>query len=268
MNTTKRTALVTGASMGIGRATAELLAAKGYRVFGTSRKPDDIPAERRARGVEYLDLDLGDPASILRCAERAGAVDVLVNNAGESQIGALEDLPIASVERILQVNTVAPVLLTQTLLPGMRARGYGRVVMVGSMLASFPLPYRSTYVASKLALRGFATAARRELSPFGVWLTTVEPGNFATGFGERRSRVAPQDSPYLPGLETLEANARKKENDGLRPEKMAATILRAVEAPRPRPLYATGSNASLVFTLKRLLPRAVMERLVLGSYGM
>ncbi|MFI6403193.1 SDR family oxidoreductase [Streptomyces sp. NPDC050548] len=265
--TTQRTALVTGASTGIGQATAKLLTARGYRVLGTSRKPEHIPAERRLPGVEYLELDLGDPLSIVRCAEQAGPVDVLVNNAGESQIGALEDLPVASIERILRVNTVAPVQLTQELLPGMRARGYGRVVMVGSMLASFPLPFRSTYVASKLALRGFATAARGELGPYGVWFTTVEPGNFATGFGERRTRVVPEGSPYTRSLRTLEANARDKENSGLPPERMARTILAAVEADRPRPLYAAGSNAPLVFTLKRLLPRAVMERLVLGSYG-
>jgi short-subunit dehydrogenase len=258
-----RTALVTGASTGIGRATAQLLAANGYRVLGTSRTPGNVPA-----GVGHVELDLSDPGSILACADRAGAVDVLVNNAGESQIGALEDLPIAAIERILQINTVAPVLLTQALLPGMRERGYGRVVMVGSMLASFPLPFRSGYVASKLALRGFATAARRELSPYGVWLTTVEPGNVATGFGRRRSRVVPDDSAYTNDLLTLEANARVKEDSGLAPERVAATVLRAVEADRPGPLYATGSNAPLVFTLQRLLPRAVMERLVLRSYGM
>lgn len=108
---TQRTALVIGASTSIGRATARLLAAQGFRVLGTSRKPDHIPADRRLSGVEYLELDLGDPVSITRCAEQAGPVDVLVNNAGESQIGALEDLPVASIERILRVNTVAPVQL-------------------------------------------------------------------------------------------------------------------------------------------------------------
>ena len=134
-----RTALVTGASSGIGRATAVALAARGYRVLGTSRRPDELTAAQRVAGVEFLPLDLTSDASIEALADRLAGVDILVNNAGESQSGPFEELPADALRRIFQINVLGPVRLTQLALPGMRERRYGRVVMVGSMLASFPL---------------------------------------------------------------------------------------------------------------------------------
>src|SRR3954452_24985125 len=187
--TAARTALVTGASSGIGLATARRLLDRGYRVIGTSRDPDKVPDSARREGLRYRALDLRDSASIDGFAGALYAedihVDILVNNAGESQSGPLEEIPLGALERIFQVNVLGPVHLTQLLLPGMRRRGYGRVVMVSSMLASLRLSYRSSYAASKAAIEGFATAARFEMSPFGVWLTTVEPGSIKTGISSR-----------------------------------------------------------------------------------
>src|SRR4051794_16351144 len=162
--------------------------------------------------VEYLPLDLAEETSVEACAAAAGAVDVLVNNAGESQSGPLEELPMEAIERLFRVNVFGAVRLTQLLLPGMRERGYGRVVMVGSMLASFPLAYRSSYVAAKAALKGFATATRREVAPYGVGVTTVEPGSIATGIGGRRTHSPAEGSPYTAEyrtmIEPLDANER------------------------------------------------------------
>ena len=191
-----RTALVTGASSGIGRATAAALVARGFRVLGTSRTPGSLPAGDRVAGVEYRPLDLADASSVEAMADVVRDVDVLVNNAGESQSGPLEDLPIGALERVFRLNVLGPVHLTQLLLPGMRIRGYGRVVMVGSMLASFPLAYRSSYVATKAAIKGFATAARFEMAPYGVWLSTVEPGSIKTGVSERRTSYIAASSPH------------------------------------------------------------------------
>src|SRR4051794_11131969 len=153
--------------------------------------------------VEYLPLDLAEETSVEACAAAAGAVDVLINNAGESQSGPLEELPAEAVERLFRVNVFGALRLTQLALPGMRSRGYGRVIMVGSMLASFPLAYRSSYVASKAALKGFADAGRQELSPFGVWLTTVEPGSIATGISDRRTQYVAADSPHQDDFATM-----------------------------------------------------------------
>ena len=261
-----RTALVTGASSGIGEAVATALVARGWRVLGTSRNPDAI--KQRIPGVEYLALDLGDPASIEACAAGAGAVDVLVNNAGESQSGPLEELPMEAIERLFQLNVFGAVRLTQLLLPGMRERGYGRVVMVGSMLASFPLAYRSSYVAAKAALRGFATAARREVLGYGVGITTVEPGSINTGIGLRRTHYLADGSPYTAQYNTMIERLDANERTGISAAKVATKILEAIDADPPRSFYAVGSSAPMVFALRRLAPRAVVERMVARRHGL
>jgi short-subunit dehydrogenase len=261
-----RTALVTGASSGIGAATAALLVANGYRVLGTSRDPASIAEP--IGGVTYLPLDLGDEASIVACAAAAGDVDVLVNNAGESQSGPLEELPMAAIERLFRLNVFGAVRLTQLVLPGMRARGYGRVVMVGSMLASFPLAYRSSYVAAKAAVKGFATAARREVAQYGVGITTVEPGSINTGIGQRRTHYLADGSVYTAEYRTMIEHLDANERAGISADRVARTILTAIEAPHPRSLYAVGSNASLVFPLRRVAPRSVVERMVARRHGL
>ncbi|MFI5844010.1 SDR family oxidoreductase [Catenuloplanes sp. NPDC051500] len=252
-----RTALVTGTSSGIGRATAELLVARGYRVIGTSRNP----SEAHLGGVETVKLDLTDPGDIEALAPLLKTVDVLVNNAGESQSAPFEELPGDWMRRLFEINVFGPVRLAQLALPGMRERGHGRVVMVGSMLASFPIAYRSGYVASKAAIKGFSTAARHEFSPFGVWLTTVEPGSIATGINERRTAFVAPDSPHRRDFDTMLAALDRNERAGTSPERVAATILKAVQDRKPRPRYAVGSNAPLVFAARRLAPAALVEKL-------
>jgi short-subunit dehydrogenase len=261
-----RTALVTGASSGIGAAVAAALVARGYRVYGTSRNPSAINAP--IEGVAYLALDLTDAASIEACAAAAADVDILVNNAGESQSGPIEELPMEAIERLFRLNVFGAVRLTQLLLPGMRARRHGRVVMVGSMLATFPLAYRSSYVATKAAIKGFANAARRETAPYGVGMTTVEPGSINTGIGERRTHYLAEGSPYTSEYRTMIARLDANERAGISAGQVAATILRAIEAERPRPLYAVGSNAPVVFALRRLVPRTVVERMVARRHGL
>ncbi|MFD4985954.1 SDR family oxidoreductase [Streptomyces sp. NPDC058374] len=262
----RRTALVTGASSGIGAAVAARLVERGYRVLGTSRNPEKVAAP--VPGVTYLSLDLADDASVRACATAAGPVDVLVNNAGESQSGPLEELPPEALERLFRINVLGAVRLTQLLLPAMRERRAGRVVMIGSMLASFPLAYRSSYVASKAALKGFADAARREVAPYGIGVTTVEPGSIATGISERRTEYVAEDSPYRKEYATMLRHLDANEASGISAEAVARTVLRAVEAERPRPLYAVGSNAPLVFALRRLLPRAAVLRIVARRHGL
>ena len=263
-----RTALVTGASSGIGRATAVALVTNGFRVIGTSRDPDAIPPSDRIPDVEYRALDLLDPPAVDAFAADLGDVDVLVNNAGESQSGPLEELPADVIERLFRLNVFAPVRLTQLVLPGMRARGYGRVVMVGAMLASVPLAYRSSYVAAKAALKGFATAARGEVARFGVWITTVEPGSINTGISERRTVYIADDSPHRQRFRTMLDALNRNESTGTPPERVAATIVAAVLSPRPKPLYAVGSRAPLVFALRRLVPRTVAESMTARAHDL
>ena len=256
-----RTALVTGASSGIGRATAAALVERGYRVLGTCRAPHDLAAGRRVAGVDYLALDLADESSVEALAGPLEGVDVLVDNAGESHSGPFEELPPGELRRLFQVNVFGPVRLAQLAIPGMRERGHGRIVMVGSMLASFPLAYRSSYVATKAALKGFSNAARHELSPFGVWLTTVEPGSINTGISERRTKHIAPDSPHRPDFETMLAALDRNERSGVSAERVATVIVRAIETKRPKQLYAVGSNAPVVFALRRVAPTSLAEKL-------
>lgn len=265
---TGRTALVTGASSGIGREVARALVSRGYRVLGTTRDPHALQDGSRVSGVEYVALDLTDRTSIEACARAAGAVDILVNNAGESQMGPFEELPQDAIDRLFQVNVLGAIQLTQLLLPGMRDRGYGRVVMVGSMLASFPLAFRSSYVATKCALKGFASAARRELSPFGVWLTTVEPGTIATGIGDRRTRYIADGSPYTADYTTVSKAMQRNEDRGIEASAVAELVVEAIEADRPKPLYARGNMAPLVFTIRRLAPRRFTEKMMARFHGL
>jgi NAD(P)-dependent dehydrogenase (short-subunit alcohol dehydrogenase family) len=261
-----RSALVTGASSGIGKATARLLVERGYRVIGTSRNPASVPDP--LHGVEYVALDLESDDSIAALADRLADVDVLVNNAGESQSGPFEDLPTDALRRLFQVNVLGPVRLAQLALPGMRSRGYGRVVMVGSMLASFPLAYRSSYVASKAAVKGFADGARHEYSPFGVWITTVEPGSINTGISERRTKYVASSSVHRRDFDTMLTHLDRNERSGTPASRVASTIVAAISASRPRALYAVGSRAPLVFALRRIVPSGVVERLVHRTYGL
>ncbi|NMO56213.1 SDR family oxidoreductase [Actinoplanes sp. TBRC 11911] len=264
----ERTALVTGASSGIGLATAAALVARGYRVLGTSRDPLSLSAGRRADEVEYLPLTLNDPGSVEALGKHLEGVDVLVNNAGESHSGPFEELTSDVLHRLFQVNVLGPVRLSQLALPGMRERGYGRIVMVGSMLASFPLAYRSSYVATKSALKGFCTAARHEFSPFGVWLTTVEPGSVNTGISTRRTKDCDPQSPRRREFETMLAALDRNEQGGISAERVARTIVGAIESDKPRQHYAVGSNAPVAFALRRFAPAAMMETLTHRRHGL
>lgn len=260
--------VVTGATSGIGKATAAALVKADYTVIGTSRNADSIPPEKRIPGVEYRDLDLTDPDSIARFVTGLGPVDALINNAGESQIGPMEEVPREAIESLFQLHVFGPVDLAQRLLPGMRERGSGRIIMVGSMLASFPTPHLSTYVASKAALKGFASAARLELAPFGVQIATLEPGSINTGLRERRIAYVGEQSPYRQHYQTVRAKLDAHQAEGISPDNVAAVILGALNDTHMKPLYAVGSNASLAFTARRLMPRAFMERIIAKSHGL
>lgn len=268
MTSNNRTALVTGGTSGIGAAVVRMLASRGTRVLATSRNPEAIAESARIPGVGYLPLDLSDPNSITALAGRLDEVDILVNNAGESQSGPFEELPVAAIERLFRTNVFGAVQLSQLVLPYMRARGHGRVIMVGSMLASFPLAHRSSYVASKAALRGFATAARQELSPFGVWVSVVEPGSIATGIGQRRTKYLDEGSVYAEDVSTMLEHLDANERGGISADTVAATILKPIEAQRPREFYSVGSRSPLPFLLKRALPRGMMSRIVARQHGL
>lgn len=268
------TALVTGATSGIGQATAKELVKRQFRVIGTSRNPDsDASRANTPDGVELIPLDLGDPDSISAVPDEleklgAGPVTVLVNNAGESQNGPLEELPRDALERLFQVNVIGHVELTQVLLPQMRDARRGRIVFVGSMLGSFPLAYRGSYGASKAAIKAFAFSARREVSRFGIGVSVMEPGAISTGLSERRTIYIDDGGHYADEFQTMLTHLNDNEATGISAEQVATEILKAVGDKRPRPLYATGSSSHLAFPAARLLPRDTMGGIIAAKHGL
>lgn len=261
-----QTVLVTGATSGIGAEVARQLAAHGHRVFGTSRNPDTVADP--IPGVTYVRLDNADYSSADACVAQVGAVDILINNAGESQAGAFEDTSMQATEDLFKVNVFGPIALTKAVLPGMRERRRGTVIMVGSMLASFPVAFRTNYAATKSALKAYAFAARREVAPYGIRMISVEPGTIATGIGDRRSIHIGDESPYRAEYETLAAATRKNEDAGITAAKMAEVIVTAALAEHPKPFYAKGNNAGLVFFLRRLLPRQFIFDMTARKHGL
>ncbi|MGJ0119519.1 SDR family oxidoreductase [Williamsia sp. MIQD14] len=263
-----RTVLVTGVSSGIGEAAARLLVEAGHTVIGTSRHPECIAEADRVPGVRYIALDQTDPESVERCAREAGAVDILVNNAGVSHMGPLEDTPMSTIYEVFATNLFGPIALTKALLPGMRERRFGRIVMVGSMLGSFPLPFRSVYGATKSAMHAFSDATRREFAPFGIAISTVEPGTIATGIADRRIYTVDEASAYAADYEVVAAATRRNEAKGLAVGPVAELVVAAALAENPRTLYARGNMAPIVFALKRILPSQSMLDVMARFHGL
>lgn len=261
-----RTALITGATSGIGAEVARQLADRGLRVFGTTRNPDSVADP--IPGVTYVRLDNADLSTAQSCADEVGVVDILINNAGESHAGAFEDTPMDEIERIFAVNVFGPVALTKAVLPGMRTRKGGTVVMVGSMLSSFPVAFRSTYAATKSAIKAYAFALRREVAPYGVRVVSVEPGTIATGIGGRRTVHIGDDSPYREEYQVVADATAKNETKGISVEAMAEQIVSAALAEHPKPFYARGNRAPIVFFLRRLAPRQLVLDLSAKIHGL
>jgi short-subunit dehydrogenase len=267
-NDGRPTALVTGASAGIGRAIAAALARRGYHVLGTARAPERIGPGERLAGVEYIALDLTDRDSVRRCAAATPPLDVLVSNAGISQVGPLELLPAESVERLFATNVLGPVELIRLCLPAMRGRERPALIVIGSLAAEFPIPFQSAYAATKLALRGIVIALRTELRPFGVRVALVEPGDVRTGIQERLERIDAGDSGYGARVEEMSGRARDAVGAGMAPERVAEKVCAVLAERRPRPIQSVGAEGSALALAGRLMPRKLAERLVARRYGL
>lgn len=268
--------VVTGASSGIGRATALLLAREGYRVLAGVRRDADAEALEREGGAALaaVRLDVTDAGQVAALRERVEKethslpLAGLVNNAGIGVAGPLEFLPVAELRRQLEVNLVAPVALSQALLPFLRA-ARGRLVHVGSSSGYLSTPLVGAYCASKFALEAVADAQRLELQPWGIEVSLVQPGAIATPIFEKSNAEAdallatlPPETERLYG--PLIAAVRKLVGEQIRraqpPETVARAILHALTAARPRTRYVVGLDARLERVIARWLPDRARDR--------
>ncbi len=279
-----RSVLITGASTGIGRATALHLDAREWRVFAGVRKEEDAQSLRvEASGrLMPLMLDVTEPEQIAAAAERVGTETVdtglhgLVNNAGIAVPGPLETLPIEDFQRQIEVNLTAQVAVTQAMLPAIR-RAPGRVVFVTSIGGLMAFPMFGAYHAAKFGLEAVGDVFRQELKPWGIEVAVVEPGSIATPIWERgqaeadsflASATEEQKRLYGEAMETYREVARKTGERGIAPEKVARRIEHALGARRPRTRYKVGADAHGQALAKKLLPDRLLDWLIARATGM
>jgi NAD(P)-dependent dehydrogenase (short-subunit alcohol dehydrogenase family) len=258
--------LITVCSSGIGRATAERLATTGWTVYATARRPETLTALERA-GCRTLALDVTDEASMERAVQTVedaeGAVGVLVNNAGYSQSGAIESVPIERVRAQFETNVFGLVRLTQLVLPKMRVQRWGKIVNLSSMGGRFTFPGGGFYHATKHAVEAISDALRFEVRGFGIDVVIVEPGLIKTSFGEAAAtgladQVA-EDGPYSDfNARVAQATAGVYESGALArfggpPEAVAKVIEKAISAKRPRARYLVTPSARVLITQHALL---------------
>jgi NAD(P)-dependent dehydrogenase (short-subunit alcohol dehydrogenase family) len=263
-----RTALVTGASSGIGAACVQRLRRAGWRVCAGVRGPGDAP-----RDTEEILLDVTDAQQIHAAAERIGALDALVNNAGIAIAIPLEFIPLGELRRQLEVNLVGQVAVTQAFLPHLR-RSRGRIVFVGSIAGRSALPFLGAYAASKHALEAIADTLRLELRPFGIDVSIVEPGTIKTPMFTKAAEVAasladgaPPELQELYGsrIAAFGRIARERSAKGASAEDVADAVERALTDERPRTRKLVGRDAKLRFGIERLPDRlrdSVYERVL------
>lgn len=274
--------LVTGASSGIGRATALRLERDGHRVFAGVRKQADADGLREAASsgrVSPVMLDVTDAGSIERAREEVEAevgargLAGLVNNAGVANAGPLEHLPVEDFRAVIDVNLTGQYAVTQAFLPLIR-RARGTIVFITSIGGLVATPFMSPYHASKFGLEGMADSLRRELIPWDISVVVVEPGSIATPIWEKgaessersMSRTGPEAQRlYGRQIEALEKTVRRTGERGIPPERVAEVISEAITSERPRTRYLVGRDAKLIRRAQGLLPERLFDRLMRRS---
>ncbi len=280
-STNRPTAIITGASSGIGEATARALAAEGYEVALIARRAERL--EMLAKRIEEaggrafpIVADLADEAATARAAREAldalGRIDLLVNNAGYSPGAAIEQFTRSEIRHIFDVNLFSALQMIGTVTPLMREQGSGRIINVGSVAGMIPAPLAVPYGASKVGMHAATDALRLELAPFGIRLALVIPGFVDTAVfdnareGAKHLREDPTN-PYRQTMFDLDELAKKNLKNALSPDDVAAVILRAATARRPKERYYAPASTRLQTGFLGLLPSRVLDALLRRVYG-
>lgn len=256
----KMTAIVTGGSSGIGRATAKELALKGYTVYELSRR--DNPQE----GVRHISADVTDEAQVKAAVEQViseqGRIDILVNNAGYGISGAAEMTDPKDSHAQLELNLYGMDNVTRAVLPHMRERKSGRIVCVSSIAGILPIPFQLWYSVSKAAIAAYVLALQNEIRPYGISVCAVMPGDIATGFTDAREKSSSGSDVYGDRIERSVQTMEKDERGGMSPDKAGRYIAKLASKKRSRPLKAIGFQYKAVAVLAKILPRSFSNRMV------
>ncbi|HEX7759629.1 MAG TPA: oxidoreductase [Caulobacteraceae bacterium] len=257
MSNSGKVAIVTGASSGIGRATAEALVKTGYRVYGASRSPKPI------LGVENIVLDVTDDASVEACVatvlREAGAIDLLVNNAGVALIGAIEDSTVAQAQALFEVNLFGAMRMAKAVLPDMRRRRGGRIINMSSVGGFLPAPFSGLYASSKFALEGFSEALDHEVRRMGIRVSLLEPAFTASDIADNSWTCDAPSPAYDAGRKVF--LTRFKEEIGTAPgsQTVADAVLAVLRAKNPAVRVPVGGQATTLARLRRFLPATTFE---------
>ncbi len=271
-----RPVLITGCSTGIGRATAERLADDGWNVHATARRLNAIE-ELGKRGCKLHAIDVTDESSMEKAVaevEKDGPIGALINNAGYSQSGAIETIPMDSVRRQFETNVFGLMRMCQLALPSMRAAGSGRIVNLSSMGGKLTFPGGGVYHATKHAVEALSDALRFEVKEFGVDVVVIEPGLIVTEFGETAARSLGEVADHGPydrfnadvARVTAEAYKGGMARFGAGPEAVADKIAKALTARRPSTRYKVTPSARLVMGMRGLMTDRMWDRFVRSQY--
>lgn len=269
--TDRRIVLITGASMGIGKFCADRLHRKGYRVYGTSRQAEMGSSPGRVSHFPYrmIRMDVNDNDSVNQgvasVLAEASRIDVVVNNAGYSLSGALEDTTIEEAKAQFDTNFFGVLRICRAVLPHMRRQQYGYIVNISSLGGIIGLPFHSMYSASKFALEAISEALRIEVEPFGIRVSIIEPGNYQTGLTDSRvlSAAAEKNSAYNERFLRALAIMERDERNAPEPEQVARVLEQVITTDRPRLCYPVDPGLmKLAAPAKRLLPDWLMEALI------
>lgn len=275
MSRSTKVIVVTGASSGIGTATARLLKEQGHIVYGAARNLERL-IELRQEGIRPIEMDLVDEASMQNAIShifgKEGRIDVLVNNAGYGSYGALEDVSMAEARRQFEVNVFGGARLTQLVLPHMRKQGNGTIINVSSGAGRVSGPLGSWYHATKWALEALSDCLRLEVKPFGINVVVIQPGAINTGFLEIATEALQATSGHGPYAQQAEGMLHRFNSESVvrrqsSPKVVANAIAKAVNAQRPNTRYVVGLGAGSLMFLRRWLPDRAWDALITRVAG-
>jgi len=271
------TVLVTGCSSGIGAAMARELKQRGHRVYATARRAETL-APLSAHGIETLALDVNDEATIAAAFDKvradAGQLDMLVNNAGFSQVGAVLDLSREDLRRQYETNVIAPVAVTRAALPLLRAaaarNGESMVVNIGSIVGVFTTPFAGAYCSSKAAIHSLSDAMRMELKPFGIQVVMVQPGGVKSAFGDHAEEAVrlPDESVYKPMEAGIMARAQAGQRGAMPTDEFVTGVIDKLLASKTPAIIRGGKNSTRLPLMKRWMPTSVFDNLLAKTFGL